>query len=213
MKKAERIQFIDKQLNRLYPKPQTFLKYKTMYQLLVAVILSAQCTDKRVNEVTAKLFSQRPGPRSIVDLGREGLIGFIRPCGLFNTKSKNILSMSKGLIEKYGGQVPDDYDELIKLAGVGQKTADVLLAQGFGKATFPVDTHIHRLAHRLGLSKLKDPNKVAGDLKRLFPEKRWNELHIQFIFHGREVCHARGPSCYECSLLPVCPFGKKRINK
>jgi len=202
--------FIDRELNRLYPKPKPFLEFKTRYQLLVAVILSAQCTDARVNNVTRKLFASRPGPQSILELGSVGLIGYIRSCGYFNSKAKHILAMTKILVEKYKGEVPEAFDELVKLPGVGEKTAGVVLSQGFGIPAFPVDTHVFRLAHRLGLSKNKNPDKVSADLKKHFPKKRWIDLHMQIIMHGRQVCFARRPDCSNCTLLPVCPEGKRR---
>ena len=208
MKNSDNISYIDTTLDKLYPQPQPALVFETRYQLLVAVILSAQCTDERVNIVTKKLFEECPTPQAVLALGVNGLIPCIRSCGLFNSKAKNIISMTQDLLENHGGKVPEHFEELVKLAGVGEKTAGVVLAQAFGKPAFPVDTHIFRLAHRLGLSTAKTPNKVSADLKKLFPRGRWAELHLQIIFHGRQVCLARKPKCGECSLLPVCPFGK-----
>jgi len=213
MKKAERIQRIDEILEELYPQPEPALLFETRYQLLVAVILSAQCTDERVNIVTTKLFAEHPTSQEVLALGVEGLIPYIKSCGLFNSKAKNIISMTADLLEKYDGEVPSDFEALVKLAGVGEKTAGVVLAQAFGKPAFPVDTHIFRLAHRLGLSKAKTPNKVSSDLKKLFPKERWAELHLQIIFHGRRVCGARKPKCGECPLLVLCPEGKRRMKK
>jgi len=208
MTKKERLQIIDKTLNELYPDPQPALAFKTHYQLLVAVILSAQCTDERVNQVTRRLFVDRPGPNAILELGEQGLIGYIRSCGLFNSKAKNIIAMTRELVARYKGEVPEDFEALVKLPGVGEKTAGVVMAQAFGKPAFPVDTHIHRLAHRLDLSRKKTPNQISADLKKLFPEERWAHLHLQIIFHGRRVCYARKPACERCPLLPVCPAGK-----
>jgi len=212
MTKKERVRFIDENLNKLYPDPQPALEFKTNYQLLVAVILSAQCTDERVNMVTRRLFADRPGPNAILDLGEQGLIGYIRSCGLFNSKAKNIIAMTRELKNAYKGEVPDDFEALVKLPGVGEKTAGVVMAQAFGKAAFPVDTHIHRLAHRLDLSRKKTPNQISADLKKLFPEDRWAQLHLQIIFHGRRVCFARSPNCGECPLLSVCPAGKVKVK-
>lgn len=212
MKLSERSRFIDRELNRLYPEPKPFLEFKTPYQLLVAVILSAQCTDARVNIVTRKLFADRPGPNAILDLGQTGLISYVRSCGYFNAKAKNILAMTKIVIEDYRGEVPKTMEELIKLPGVGEKTAGVVMSQAFETPSFPVDTHVYRLAHRLGLSKKKDPDKVSADLKKRFPKKRWIELHMQIISHGRQVCLARSPRCANCTLLPVCPEGKRRVR-
>lgn len=211
MKKSDRVKIIDRELKKLYPRPQPALQYKTTYQLLVAVILSAQCTDERVNQVTQRLFADRPGPNAILDLGEEALKGYIRSCGLFNRKAKNIMAMTRELVREYKGEVPDDFDLLVKLPGVGEKTAGVVTAQGFGKPAFPVDTHIFRLAHRLGLSSKNTPSKVSADLKKLFSKKRWAELHLQIIFHGRRVCFARSPNCRKCPLLRVCPEGKRRM--
>ena len=208
MLKKARAKIIDRILNKLYPHPKPALNFKTRYQLLAAVVLSAQCTDERVNEVTERLFDHRPGPKAVLDLGPEALIAFIRPCGLHHAKAKSILGLSRILIEKYKGELPDNFDDLVKLPGVGQKTADVVLAQGFGKPAFPVDTHIFRVARRLDLSKKTSANKLAEDLKKLFPVNRWKDLHLQFIFHGRQVCHARKPECAGCKLLKVCPAGQ-----
>lgn len=213
MKKQEKLQIIDDTLDQLYPDPEPPLHFESHYQLLVAVILSAQCTDERVNIVTAKLFAEHPEPQDVLALGVEGLIPYIKTCGLFNSKAKNIISMTADLLDQYAGQVPDDFDVLVGLAGVGEKTAGVVMAQAFGRAAFPVDTHIHRLAHRLGLSKAKTPNAISRDLKQLFPEDRWADLHLQIIFHGRQVCMARNPNCAECPLWEVCPEGKKRVKR
>ncbi len=213
MKKKDKIQFIDQTLERLYPDPVPPLNFESIYQLLVAVVLSAQCTDERVNIVTAKLFAEHPEPQDVLALGVEGLIPYIRTCGLFNSKAKNIISMTADLLDQYQGRVPDDFERLVALAGVGEKTAGVVLAQAFGKAAFPVDTHIHRLAHRLGLSKAKGPSAVSRDLKKAFPEDRWSDLHLQVIFHGRQVCMARNPNCGECPLLDLCPEGKRRMKE
>lgn len=213
MKKAERVNRIDEILEQLYPQPEPALLFETRYQLLVAVVLSAQCTDERVNIVTTKLFAEHPTPQKVLALGVEGLTPYIKSCGLFNSKAKNIISMTADLLEKYAGEVPSDFEALVKLAGVGEKTAGVVLAQAFGKPAFPVDTHIFRLAHRLGLSKAKTPNKVSADLKKLFPKERWAELHLQIIFHGRRVCGARKPKCSECPLLNICPEGKRRTSQ
>lgn len=210
--KAERVRVIDEVLEKLYPNPEPPLDFETHYQLLVAVVLSAQCTDERVNIVTAVLFADHPTPQAILKLGVEGLKDYIRTCGLFNTKAKNIIAMTADLLEKYEGEVPADFDQLVQLAGVGEKTAGVVMAQAFGKPAFPVDTHIHRLAHRLGLSKAKSPSAISRDLKKLFPEERWADLHLQIIFHGRQVCPARTPKCAECPLQVLCPEGKKRLR-
>ncbi len=204
---------ISEELNRLYPSPKPFLNFRTPYQLLVAVILSAQCTDKRVNIVTKKLFQQCPGPKEILALGTRGLIPSIRSCTYFNAKARHIIGMTKIILEKYKGQIPKKFDVLIELPGVGEKTAGVLLSQAFGIPAFPVDTHVFRVARRLGLSKEHHPNKVSRDLQKLFPRERWGQLTKQMILHGRTLCMARKPKCQECPLLSICPEGKKRVRK
>ncbi|MDP2691996.1 MAG: endonuclease III [bacterium] len=203
--------FINRELDKLYPQPKPFLKHDSVYQLLVSVILSAQCTDERVNKVTPMLFSDCPGPQKVLDLGIKGLIPYIFSCGYYNAKARNIIGMTRQLLDQYEGEVPEDFDELVKLSGVGEKTAGVVLAQAFKVPAFPVDTHIFRLAHRLGLSDKRDPNKVSTDLKALFPKNRWIDLHLQMILHGRTLCTARKPKCGECPLLKVCPEGKRRF--
>lgn len=208
MKESERLRFIDQQLDRAYPQPKPALRFGSRYQLLVAVILSAQCTDKRVNLVTKKLFADCPGPKQVLALGVKGLIPYIRSCGLFNSKSSNIIAMTKMLVKQHKGRVPGDFEKLVKLPGVGEKTAGVVLAQGFGQPAFPVDTHIFRVSHRLALTDKKTPNKVSADLKQLFPKKRWRDLHLQMVFHGRRVCFARKPNCGGCPLLKICPAGQ-----
>ncbi|MDF2379348.1 MAG: endonuclease III [Candidatus Gracilibacteria bacterium] len=213
MKKKDKVMFIDAQLNRLYPEPEPPLHFDSVYQLLVAVILSAQCTDERVNIVTKDLFADASGPHEILALGEEKLKGYIRTCGLFNSKAKNIIKMTADLLEHHDGEVPREFDELVKLAGVGNKTAGVVVAQAFGTPAFPVDTHIERLAHRLGLTKAKTADKISADLKKLFPIERWADLHLQIIFHGRQVCPARKPRCGECELLEVCPEGKRSLKR
>ncbi len=205
--------FIDQQLDQLYPHPQPFLHFSTHYQLLVAVILSAQCTDIRVNIVTKKLFKDCPTAQDILALGGAGLIPYIRSCGYFNAKAKNIIGMTAVLLKQYHGEVPRDFDVLTTLPGVGEKTAGVLLSQAFGIPAFPVDTHVYRVARRLGLSKEKHPNKVSRDLQKLFPRERWGELTKQMILHGRTLCMARKPKCEMCPLLSVCPEGKRRTKK
>lgn len=209
---TKRILFIDQILKDLYPHPKPFLKFKTPYQLLVAVILSAQCTDKRVNIVTRKLFENSPDPKSVLDLGVPGLIPFIRSCGYFNAKAKHIIASTKMILEDFQGQVPKDFNTLITLPGVGEKTAGVILIQAFHIPAFPVDTHVFRVVRRLGLSKEKSPNKVSSDLKKIFSKDRWAQLSMQFILHGRRLCMARNPKCQECPLLFLCPEGQKRTK-
>lgn len=211
MKKPERSRYIEKILDRLYPHPKPFLTFQSSYQLMVAVILSAQCTDARVNMVTKKLFHDCPGPRDIDALGVKGLIPYIRSCGFFNTKAKHIIGATKVLLTQLHGRVPKDFEALQTLPGIGEKSAGVILNQAFGLPAFPVDTHVFRVSRRLGLSHSKQPNQVSHDLKKLFPVQRWGTLAMQFILHGRSLCMARKPKCGECPLLPICFFGRKRM--
>lgn len=204
--------FIDRTLNRFYPHPKPFLASKTPFQFLVAVILSAQCTDARVNVVTEKLFRNCPGPKETARLGVAGLIPYIRSCGFFHNKAKHIVGAAKAILERFHGQVPKDFETLQTLPGIGEKSAGVILNQAFGLPSFPVDTHVFRVSRRLGLSKEKTPEKVSRDLQQLFPKNRWGELAMQIVLHGRALCVARKPKCSVCPLLPQCPFGKKFLK-
>jgi endonuclease III len=198
--KKERAAFIGKKLDELYPSVDVPLQHKDAYTLLVAVVLSAQCTDKRVNEVTPALFRKADTPEKMVKLGRENILELIATCGLANTKSKSIFEMSKILVAEHGGKVPDSFQGLEKLPGVGHKTASVIMAQAFGIPAFPVDTHIHRLAQRWKLTNGKRVEQTEADLKKLFPPERWNKLHIQLILYGREHCSARGCDGTKCGI-------------
>lgn len=198
--RKERAKIIGERLEELYPSVEVPLNHKDAYTLLVAVVLSAQCTDKRVNEVTPALFAQADTPQKMVELGQENIRELIATCGLANNKSKAIFELSKRLVAEYDGQVPGRFDELEKLPGVGHKTASVLMAQAFGVPAFPVDTHIHRLAQRWKLSNGKNVEQTEADLKKLFPPERWNKLHIQLILYGREYCSARGCDGTHCPL-------------
>lgn len=187
------------------PKLESELCYESNYQLLVAVILSAQCTDKRVNEVTKRLFAVAPDPASILSLGEEGLKQIIKPCGFFNNKARNIMLMSRELVERFNGVVPDDESELLSLAGVGEKTAAVVMAVGFGKPAFPVDTHVFRLSKRLGLANEKTPTLTMKALMREIPKELWIDAHHALIKHGRYVCKAIKPDCKNCIINGICP--------
>ena len=201
MLKKERAAIIDETLQRLYPNPPVPLDHQDPYTLLIAVLLSAQCTDERVNQITPHLFAKASTPYEMVKLTVEEIREIIRPCGLSPRKSKAIHELSQTLIDQTGGQVPQDLDFLESLPGVGHKTATVVLAQAFGiPAGFPVDTHIHRLAQRWGLTKPKNVKQTEADLKKLFPKSRWNDLHLQIIFYGREYCTARGCDGTTCPL-------------
>ena len=198
--KKARAEYIGRRLDELYPDVEVPLKHKDAFTLLVAVILSAQCTDKRVNEVTPALFAKADTPEKMAKLGQEKIRQLISTCGLANTKSKSIYGMSKTLVAEHGGKVPDSFQALEKLPGVGHKTASVLMAQAFGIPAFPVDTHIHRLAQRWKLTNGKNVEQTEADLKKLFPPERWNKLHIQLILYGREHCTARGCDGTKCEI-------------
>ena len=202
---------IHKILDDLYPEVPVPLDHTDPYTLLVAVLLSAQCTDKRVNQVTPHLFAKADTPQAMVKLDVAEIKAIIRPCGLSPRKSKAIHELSQILLDTNGGEVPVDLEALEALPGVGHKTASVVMAQAFGVPAFPVDTHIHRLAYRWTLSTGKNVVKTEKDLKRLFPEESWNKLHLQIIFFGREYCPARG---HDPKVCPICSlYGRKSLLK
>ena len=196
-------------LQTTHPHAECELSYETPFQLLVAVILSAQCTDARVNKVTDVMFKTLDSPEKFAALTEEELIPYIKSCGFFNNKAKNIIAMSRDVVNLYGGEVPKDFDALTKLAGVGRKTASVVWAVAFGIPSVPVDTHVFRVAHRLGFSDGKTPYDVETDIKKLFPPEKWNALHHYMIFHGRYVCHSRKPDCENCTLKENCKYYKQ----
>jgi len=204
MTKKEKVTFIMDSLQRLYPHPPVPLDHSDPYTLLIAVLLSAQCTDERVNQVTPELFRAADSPEKMVEMDVADIKGIIRPCGLSPAKSKNIHRLSEMLLEFHGGQVPADFDALEALPGVGHKTASVVMAQAFGVPSFPVDTHIHRLMYRWGLTNGKNVEQTERDAKRLFPRERWNDLHLQIIFYGREYSPARGLKWDQDFLLQQC---------
>ena len=199
MKLADKVEFITSTLDDLYPEPDIPLDHENNFTFLVAVMLSAQSTDKKVNEITPKLFEKANTPAKMHKLEVNEIQSIIRQIGLAPTKAKNIKKMSQQLLEKHQGEVPDTFEELEELAGVGHKTASVLMAQAFNTPAFPVDTHIHRLAYRWGLSNGKNVTTTEKDLKRIFEKKLWNKLHLQIIFYGREWCQARKNKC-ECKI-------------
>lgn len=204
MTRAERAKYLDRRLEELYPETPIPLDHTSPYTLLVAVLLSAQCTDIRVNQVTPALFALADTPEVMMKVPVEQIREIIRPCGLSPRKSQAISDLSRILVEKHGGAVPADFAALEELPGVGHKTASVVMAQAFGVPAFPVDTHIHRLAVRWKLTEGKNVEQTERDLKKLFPRDRWNRLHLQIIFYGREHCKARGcdgRSCLLCSEL------------
>jgi len=204
LNKEERVAFIDQRLDELYPTTPVPLDHTDAYTLLIAVLLSAQCTDERVNQVTPALFKAANSPEAMVKLTAEKIRSIIRPCGLSPQKSKAIHRLSEMLLESHGGEVPQSFDALERLPGVGHKTASVVMAQAFGVPTFPVDTHIHRLAQRWGLTRGRNVVETERDLKRVFPEHRWNALHLQIIFYGREYCTARGCDGRVCEICTTC---------
>jgi endonuclease-3 len=213
MKKLERSNYIIKKLNEIYPTTPIPLNHTNNYELLVAVLLSAQCTDVRVNTVTPELFSLANTSFKMQDVPVEKIYNIIRPCGLAPQKSKAISNLSKILVEKFNGEVPDDIDALETLPGVGHKTASVVISQGFGHPAFPVDTHIHRLAQRWGLTNGKNVTQTEKDLKTLFPIETWNKLHLQIIFYGREFCSARGCDGRICNICKTCYPNRKKAFK
>ena len=210
MRRAEKATRIQRILDDLYPEPPIPLQHADPYTLLVAVLLSAQCTDVRVNQVTPHLFAQAATPAEMIQLSVSEIEAVIRPCGLAPAKSKAIWKLSGQLIDEFGGRVPADLDALESLPGVGHKTASVVLCQAFGQPAFPVDTHIHRLAARWGLSSGRNVTQTERDLKPLFAREHWNRLHLQIIYFGREHCPARGHDLAQC---PICGWAatKKRI--
>tara|TARA_Y100001970_G_scaffold288461_1_gene415821 strand:+ start:1780 stop:2433 length:654 start_codon:yes stop_codon:yes gene_type:complete len=213
MNAAQRAKIVLSVLNKTFPKVKVPLESKNTFTLLISVLLSAQCTDVNVNNVTKNIYPKYNKPEHFVKLGRKRIEKLIRKIGIFRIKSKSIYNLSKTLIKKYNGKVPKSFKELEDLPGVGHKTASVVMAQGFGHPAFPVDTHIHRLAQRWGLTNGKSVIQTEEDLKRIFPKKYWNKLHLQIIFYGREYCKAR--ECYglTCKICTSCyPNRKKPIN-
>jgi len=210
LSKAARVELILQRLQELYPQPPIPLLHKDAYTLLIAVLLSAQCTDERVNTVTPALFALADNPYDMAKVPVEKIQEIIRPCGLSPQKSKAISVLSKMLVEEHGGKVPEDWDALERLPGVGHKTASVVMSQGFGHPAFPVDTHIHRLAQRWGLTTGKNVVQTEKDLKRLFPESSWNALHLQIIYYGREFCSARGCDGTVCDICKTCYPNRKK---
>ena len=216
MNDVQRAKKISKILNKIYPKIEVPLKSRNVFTLLISVLLSAQCTDVNVNNVTKNIYPIYYTPQHFVKLGQKKIENLIKKIGIFRIKAKSIYNLSKILIEKYNGKVPKTYEDLEILPGVGHKTASVVMSQGFGYPAFPVDTHIHRLAQRWGLTNGKSVVQTEEDLKRLFPKKSWNKLHLQIIYYGREFCKAR--DCYgiTCKICTTCyPNRKKpiKVNK
>jgi endonuclease III len=203
MKRAEKAKKIGAILDELYPQPDIPLGHRDPFTLLVAVVLSAQTTDAQVNRVTPALFRRGPTPEALAKMPESEILKLIRSCGLAPSKARNLKRLAKTLVDQYGGKVPRDMAELEKLPGVGHKTASVVMTQAFGEPAFPVDTHIHRLAKRWGLSKAKDVKQTERDLKKLFPREEWGKRHLQLIYFGRQHCRARQ---HEPGICPICAW-------
>ena len=202
-------------LATLYPDARPALKYGTPYQLLVAVVLSAQCTDERVNIVTEKLFAIAPTPEKMLLLSQEELEQYIFSCGFYRMKAAHILSATKDIVEKYAGEVPKTLESLITLAGVGRKTANVVYSVAFGGDAIAVDTHVFRVSNRLGLAKGKTPEEVEKGLQKAIPKPLWSKAHHYLIYHGRRVCHSQKPACESCALKAICDYkkAKEKVKK
>ena len=208
MKKQDKLTAIA-ELQRLYPDAKPALKYTTPYELLVAVVLSAQCTDERVNKVTEVLFKKYSTPEKMVTLTQTELERYIFSCGFYRMKAEHILSASKDILEKFNGQVPSTIEELMSLAGVGKKTANVVYSVAFGGEAIAVDTHVFRVSNRLGLAKGKTPLEVESGLQKAIPKELWSKAHHWLIYHGRQICHSQRPDCKNCTLNTICDFHKK----
>lgn len=206
------IQEIVYNLNTLFPNPKCELNFNSKYELLVAVILSAQCTDKRVNIVTNELFKEFNTPYKMVKLSIEELENKIHSCGFYHNKAKNILSMSQDLIDRYGGEVPSNKEDLQTLAGVGRKTANVVYSEGFNGNAIAVDTHVLRVSNRLGLVKTENPLICENELMRIFDERDWSRLHLQFVLFGRYVCKSQNPQCDRCPFKNMCVYYNKQAD-
>ena len=209
MSESKKAKIILKTLNQIYPKTSIPLKHKSKFTLLISVLLSAQTTDVSVNNVTRNIYPKYNKPEHFVKLGRKKIEKLIKSIGIFRMKAKSIYLLSKQLIENHGGKVPETFEDLEKLPGVGHKTASVVMSQGFGHSAFPIDTHIHRLAQRWGLTNGKNVVQTEKDLKKLFPKKYWNKLHLQIIYYGRQYCKAR--ECYglTCKICTTCYPNRK----
>lgn len=205
--KKEITQILDV-LRQEYPEAGCALDHRNKYELLICVVLSAQTTDKSVNRISEGLFAKYPTPEALAQAQQEDVIELIRSIGMYKTKSKNIIALAKALVAEYGGQVPGTYEDLVRLPGVGRKTANVVLAEGFGEQRIAVDTHVFRVTNRIGIVKEKDVLKTEMALMKALPEDRWTEAHHSFIFHGRNCCSARNPKCGECVIAELC---RKRL--
>lgn len=213
LKKSNPVNEILKRLADHYPRVRSGLVYKNNYQLFVATVLSAQTTDEQVNRITGPLFEAVPDIFIMSALKSSELEPYLKSCGLYRHKSRYLIEASKIIVEKYSGRVPDNYDQLIKLPGVGRKTANVVISSGFGKAALAVDTHVFRVSKRIGLAKGKTVNSVEEELKELIPKDEWVALHHRLIAHGRALCQARSPKCALCFINDLCPYPLKGVNE
>ena len=213
MNEIQRAKIVLKILNKIYPKIKVPLQSRNVFTLLISVLLSAQCTDINVNNVTKNIYPRYYKPEHFIKLGRKKIETLIKKIGIFRVKAKSIYNLSKILVNNYRGKVPKTFDELEKLPGVGHKTASVVMSQGFGFPAFPVDTHIHRLAQRWGLTSGKNVIQTEKDLKKLFPKKNWNKLHLQIIYYGREYCKARECFGISCKICTSCYPKRKKPSK
>ncbi len=213
MRVADKVGPILELLERHYPEAHVTLDFTNPLEMLVATVLSAQCTDVRVNQVTPPLFAKYPNAQAYAQASLEELEDMIRPTGFFRNKAKSIKALCQKLVEDYNGEVPASLEELVKLPGIGRKTANVVLGNAFGIPGIFVDTHLGRVSQRLGLTKQKDPVKIEFDLMPLIPKERWVKFSHQMIWHGRQICDARKPKCPLCPLLPYCDFGQKTLGK
>lgn len=202
-----KVQAVLSLLDQMYPDARTELRFENPYQLLVAAVLSAQTTDRQVNRITEHFFAAYPDPQALAAASLPEVEEKIQSCGLFHTKAKNLIALTQQLVERHGGQVPPSREELMKLPGVGRKTANVVLSNAFGIPALAVDTHVFRVSHRLGWAQSPNVRETEAELCRLIPSSRWGKVHHQLIYHGRRVCQAQRPKCNDCSLLPYCPYG------
>ena len=209
---TDKIKFIYDTLKEKFPSPSCELKFKNNYELLISVILSAQCTDKRVNLVTPKLFKAYPTVFDITKAKQKDVEEIIRPCGFFHNKAKNIIGACKDISEKFNGEIPNDYESLLSLSGVGRKTANVVLSVGFGKDAIAVDTHVYRVSKRLGLAKENTPEKVEKELQKVLPQNIWSEMHFLMVLFGRYWCKSQKPLCDDCKFKEICVYYKNKVK-
>ncbi|MGN0748331.1 MAG: endonuclease III [Christensenellales bacterium] len=209
---TDKIKFIYDTLKEKFPSPSCELKFKNNYELLISVILSAQCTDKRVNLVTPNLFKAYPTVFDMAKAKQKDLEEMIRPCGFFHNKAKNIIGACKDISEKFNGEIPNDYESLLSLSGVGRKTANVVLSVGFGKDAIAVDTHVYRVSKRLGLAKENTPEKVEKELQKVLPQNLWSEMHFLMVLFGRYWCKSQKPLCDDCKFKEICVYYKNKVK-